>query len=96
MSMIQMDVSKLPIKPESGVIYIFVDNDKHIKTIDETGTVFDLTTGTGGTAATENFSYNKIKAGKTVTIPEDQQMIVAGDLIIEGTLINNGSLVKIP
>ena len=51
MSNIRMNVSSAPTKPASGQVYIYVDNDKHIKTIDEAGAINDLTTGgTGGVA----------------------------------------------
>lgn len=46
-------------------------------------------------AATDNFSYNNIVSGKTVTIPENQQMIVHGGITIDGTLVENGDLVLI-
>jgi hypothetical protein len=43
-------------------------------------------------SAPENFSYKKIVAGKTVTIPANQQMLVADEVDVEGTLEIHGEL----
>jgi hypothetical protein len=40
-----------------------------------------------------NFSYNKIESGLTVVIPDGQQMIVFGQLAIDGVLEINGQVV---
>ena len=56
-----------------------------------TGT-FDFT-GTGATAGAtpDNFSYKKIATANTVTIPDNQQMIVASASIeISGELVLDG------
>ena len=49
--------------------------------------------GAGGSP--DNFSYHIIDPDQTVTIPRNQQMIVAGKMDIHGTLITKGQLVKI-
>jgi len=41
----------------------------------------------------ENFSYNYVEETKTVTIPQNQQMLVYDALTIDGSLIINGELV---
>jgi len=40
----------------------------------------------------ENFSYNNIVTGKTVTVPENQLMLVHGDLDIDGVLELEGEV----
>jgi hypothetical protein len=47
------------------------------------------------TPAPENFSYETVALGVTVTIPIYQQMIVQGAITIIGTLVINGTLVII-
>ena len=47
-----------------------------------------------GTSSPENFSYELIATGVTVTIPLYQQMIVHELLVIEGTLVVDGTLVN--
>ena len=41
----------------------------------------------------DNFSYNNIPANSFLKIPENQQMLVHGNLVNDGDLINDGSLV---
>ena len=59
-----------------------------------TGTL-DVVNSTSSVTVTENFSYKKIVASKTVTIPENQQMIVKKSMVIEGELIILGESVII-
>ena len=53
--------------------------------------------GSGGspTPSPDNFSYDFIPTGATVTIPLYQQMIVSQNIQVDGTLIMNGTLVII-
>lgn len=41
---------------------------------------------------TPNFSFKKIISGEMVIIPTNQQMILKGDITIEGDLMINGEL----
>jgi len=43
----------------------------------------------------DNFSYKKINNDKHIIIPTEQQMIVVGDIIIDGILEINGDLILI-
>jgi len=47
----------------------------------------------GGGGGTDNFSYQTIPFGQTVTIPQYQQMIVIGGLELDGTLDLIGELI---
>ena len=49
-----------------------------------------------GGGGVENFSYKVVPAGRTVTVPENQQMVVSGGIDIDGELILNGELALIP
>jgi len=40
-----------------------------------------------------NFSFNYIITGLNLCIPEYQQMVVIGEIIVDGTLTINGELV---
>ena len=51
--------------------------------------------GGGGSPSPDNFSYEKIIASVTVTIPLNQQMIVNQNIQVDGTLVANGTLVII-
>lgn len=51
--------------------------------------------GTGGSSSPDNFSYEIIVAAATVTIPLYQQMIVHGNIQIDGVLVADGPLVVI-
>lgn len=44
----------------------------------------------------DNFSYKTIVAGRTVTIPENQQMVLVGGITIDGALNIDGELALIP
>ena len=51
--------------------------------------------GGGGTPtppSPDNFSYNIIATGETITVPEYQQMVVCETIDILGDLILNGDL----
>jgi hypothetical protein len=54
----------------------------------------DLIGSSSGSSA-DNFSYNLIDVGESVTIPAGQQMLYVGDLQILGDLIIEGDLVEI-
>jgi hypothetical protein len=54
----------------------------------------DLFSGAG--TGEENFSYKVIAAGVSVTVPENQQMIVSGGFTNDGELILDGELSLIP
>lgn len=54
----------------------------------------DLVGSSSGSSA-DNFSYEIIIAAATVTIPIYQQMIVHGNIQIDGVLVADGSLVVI-
>lgn len=45
--------------------------------------------------STQNFSYNKIVTGQTVTIPENQQMLYVGPITIDGTLVIDGQAIEV-
>lgn len=52
--------------------------------------------GAGGvSSSSDNFSYETIASGVTVTIPLYQQMMVADTIDVEGTLNVNGTLMVI-
>lgn len=46
--------------------------------------------GTGGSSSPDNFSYQRIETGETVTIPTNQEMIVDGPVTLDGTLVVDG------
>lgn len=50
-------------------------------------------TGKFDLVSKENFSYETIATGKTVTVPTNQQMLVYEELIVDGTLVLNGEVV---
>jgi len=47
----------------------------------------------GGGGGLDNFSYETVPSGTTVTIPQYQQMIVVGGVNVEGTLDSIGELI---
>lgn len=49
-----------------------------------------------GGGGVENFSYKVIPSGKSVTIPQNQQMVVSGGFTLNGELILEGELSLIP
>jgi len=59
-------------------------------------TAEDLFSGGGGAAGGENFSYKVVVLGNSVTVPENQQMVVSGGITIDGELNLDGELALIP
>jgi hypothetical protein len=47
----------------------------------------------GGGSGSGNFSWKTIPSGQTVTIPDNQQMLVAGGINLDGGLILDGELI---
>jgi hypothetical protein len=48
--------------------------------------------GGGGSVSPENFSYFYITEGSVVNIPDNQEMLNASDLVIDGTLELDGNI----
>jgi hypothetical protein len=46
-------------------------------------------------AATPNFSYKEVPEGTSVNIPENQQMIFDGPLLVKGDLLVSGDAIDI-
>lgn len=60
-----------------------------------TGT-FDLVgAGGGGGFSPDNFSYKKILNSEIKTVPENQQMLFSGDIMVQGTLRVLGEIKEI-
>lgn len=57
-----------------------------------TGTFDIVGSGSGGGFSPDNFSYKKILPLEVKTIPENQQMLFSGDLMVEGTILVNGEI----
>jgi len=53
----------------------------------------DLFSGGGGE---DHFSYKVVVTGKSVTVPENQQMVVSGGITIDGELVLDGELALVP
>jgi len=85
-----------------------IDSDGHViqdegvdltsrKNLNFVGSNVEATDDAGNNATVvtieENFSYETIPAGQTVTIPTNQQMIVHESITIDGTLVEDGELV---
>lgn len=56
---------------------------------------FNPLTGKFDLINSNNFSYEEIETGKTVTVPSKQQMIVHEVITVTGLLVLNGALVLI-
>lgn len=52
----------------------------------------DIDNDSGASSSVDNFSYNLIDTGQTITIPDGQQMLYAGDIRILGDLRTLGDL----
>lgn len=56
-----------------------------------TGTLDRVDSSSGS----DNFSYKRIESGETIAIPENQQMLVDGQVTVLGHLVVRGELVDI-
>lgn len=53
----------------------------------------DLVETSSSSSSSDNFSYEYIVTGVTITIPQYQQMLLMDDITIDGELIIEGTLV---
>lgn len=59
-----------------------------------TGTL-DFYKTSSSASSSDNFSYDYIQTGVTVTIPTNQQMLYVGPITIDGTLIVDGKSIEV-
>lgn len=55
----------------------------------------DLVGSSSGGASPDNFSYLSVADGETVEIPEGQQMLYDGSIVVDGTLDVSGEISEI-